>query len=616
MKKNSVIGFALIGLILLLFSWYNTKQFEEQQKERLKQDSIAAVAALSNIPQDTNSVKDIIPVMDSSISTEEIPLYQSEMLNLASQTDVEYYTLENDKIKITLTSKGAQPYEVLIKKYYTYDSTALYLMPKSTSKLDIELNASQWINTAELNFKKVALTDSSLTLRLYFADQSYIESTYSLAQGSYMVDYNLAFVGMENILDRSTNYFILNWVMDLPRLEKGYTNEKNYSTIAYKFTGSDDVKTLGLRKDSNKESFSASINWVGFQQQFFSAIMVAPNNFISGNLALAFYKEEDPNHKLMNCSSEMHVELDTKSSNFSVPLKFYYGPNHYPTLKSYDQGFEKIIPLGGWLIGSINRYFIIPCFNWLSKYFASYGLIILILTLLIKLIISPLTFKSYASSAKMKVMKPEIDKINAKYPRKEDAMKKQQATMALYKKTGISMFGGCLPMLLQFPILFAMFRFFPASFELRQQSFLWATDLSAYDSILTLPFKIPMYGDHISLFALLMGVSMFFYSKMTMGQTPDNQQMAGMKFMQVWFMPIFMIVLCNNFSAGLSYYYMLSNVLTIIQNWVIRKWFVDEKKLYEKLKAKADSKDPVQKSKFQQRLDSAYKAQQEQLKKR
>ena len=265
------------------------------------------------------------------------------------------------------------------------------------------------------------------------------------------------------------------------------------------------------------------------------------------------------------------------------------------------------------MIGSINRYVIIPCFNWLSKYISSYGLIIFILTILIKLVISPLTLKSYLSSAKMRVIKPEVDKINARYPKKDDALKKQQATMDLYKKCGISMFGGCLPVLLQFPVLYAMFRFFPASFELRQQSFLWATDLSAYDSILNFSFKIPLYGDHISLFALLMGISMFFYSKLTM-TTMDSTQMPGMKFMQLWFMPIFMVILCNNFSAGLSYYYMLSNLITIGQNWVIRKWFVNEDKLYAKLSEKANSNTAPKKSKFQQRLDEAYKVQQQQMK--
>ena len=232
------------------------------------------------------------------------------------------------------------------------------------------------------------------------------------------------------------------------------------------------------------------------------------------------------------------------------------------------------------------------------------------MTIVIKLIISPLTFKSYMSSAKMKVLKPELEKINAKYPRKEDALKKQQETMALYKKTGVSMFGGCLPMLLQFPILFAMFKFFPASFELRQQGFLWCKDLSAYDSILDLPFNIPLYGDHVSLFALLMGVSMYFYARMSLDQMPSGSQMAGMKGMQLYFMPIFFTMICNNFSSGLSYYYMLSNIITLLMTLTIRKYFIDEKKLLAQLQAKAANAKAKPKSKFQQRLDEMYKQQQ------
>jgi YidC/Oxa1 family membrane protein insertase len=305
----------------------------------------------------------------------------------------------------------------------------------------------------------------------------------------------------------------------------------------------------------------------------------------------------------------MQIGYDA-AQEVSVPFKFYFGPNLYKELKSYDYGFENIVPLGGWLIGWINRVIIINFFDYLSRFISNYGIIILLMTIAIKLVISPLTLKSYMSSAKMRVLKPEIEKINAKYPKKEDAMKKQQEVMALYKKTGVSMFGGCLPMLLQFPILFAMFRFFPASFELRQQGFLWADDLSTYDTILDLPFNIPLYGDHVSLFALLMAVSMFFYSKMNMDQMPSNNDMPGMKAMQLYFMPIFLLVLCNNFSSGLSYYYMLSNLITIAQTWVIRKYFIDEQKLFAQLKAKAANAKPVKKSKFQQRLDEMYKQQQ------
>lgn len=612
-KSNSIIGFALIGIILLLFSWYNTKQIEKQQKAQFTRDSLAAAEALRNAPDDTlNAAADSAVAASLADTLSELPLYQSNWLNLANSSEEETFAIENDKIKAVISSKGAQFKDVLIKDYYTFDSTELHLIQPGNSSFDLEMNADQWINTSDLNFRMVSSTPEALTLRLNFSDSSYVDAVYTLAEGSYMVGYALHFVGMDKALDPRTSQMTMKWILDVPRFEKGYQNERNYSAVAYRYASNNDVKTIGQRKESVKETFSASLRWFGFQQQFFSAIMTAENDFSGGTLVNKFYPEGNAEHKLMQSGAEMVIDLDNHSADFTVPFSFYLGPNHYPTLKSYGENFEKIIPLGGKVIGTISRYVIIPVFNWLNKSIANYGLIILILTLMIKLVISPLTFKSYASSAKMKVLQPEIKKINDKYPKQEDAMKKQQATMDLYKKAGVSVFGGCLPILLQFPILWAMFRFFPASIELRQQGFLWCHDLSAYDSILDFGFKIPLYGDHMSLFALLMGVTMWGYSKMTIGQQPDNAQMPGMKFMQVWFMPIMMIFICNNLSAGLSYYYMLSNLVTIGQNWAIRKWFIDEDKIYRDIQKKTNSKEAPKKSKFQQRLEAAYKVQQEQ----
>ncbi len=614
-KRSSIVGFALIGIIMLLFSWYNTKQYEKRQQEAMVRDSLATATAIQNgenpAQADETALADSTVLDNPAEAAEE---YRHHYLNEASKAETAWYTLENDKVKVRISSKGAQPYEVLIKDYYTYDSTALFLVRPDKSLFDLELNTDQWLNTSDLNFRPVGSTDSTLTLRLQFEDNAWVDAVYSLASDSYMLGYSLHFVGMDQVLDRRTTQMTLKWVLDVPRLEKGYQNERNYSGVAFKYLANNEVKTLGKRRDSAEETFSSTLRWLGFQQQFFSAILVSENGFPAGKLVNRFYPENDPEGNLMQSGAEMTVALDTRSADFTVPFNFYFGPNHFYTLKGYGENFEKIIPLGGRVIGTISRYIIIPTFNWLSKFIRSYGLIILILTIMIKLVISPLTWKSYSSSAKMRVLKPEIDKINEKYPRQEDAMKKQQATMDLYRRAGVSMWGGCLPILLQFPILWAMFRFFPASIELRQQGFLWCHDLSAYDSILDFGFKIPLYGDHMSLFALLMGISMWGYSKMTMAQQPSTQTMPGMEFMQVWLMPIMMVFICNNLSAGLSYYYLLSNIITIGQNWAIRKWFVDEDKIYENLKKKANSKEPPKKSKFQQRLDAAYKAQQEQMK--
>ena len=613
MNKNTIIGFVLIGVILIGFSWYNTKIFKEQERAKFIADSIARVEALKNAPKIDSAVlalNDSIAAVQAKENRMMSPVYKDSLLEVASKAAEEFYTLENEKLKVVFTTKGAQAYEVQVKDYYTHDSLDLYLVKKNASRFSLDFYTDQQLSTSDFTFTKVSQSDTSLTMRLAYNENAYIDYIYTLPEDSYMMDFNVRMVGMQKYISRNMAQLGVDWRLDIPRLERGYDNEKNYSTIAYKFPGDDAVEDLGLRKAESSEDLKTKVEWFAFQQQFFSAIMVAGNDFTGGDLSYKFYDVSDKDARLMDCRANMYVDY-TGAEVVEIPFSFYYGPNLYKVLKSYDYGFEKIVPLGGWLIGWINRVVIINFFDYLSRFISNFGIIILLMTIAIKLIISPLTLKSYMSSAKMRVLKPEIDKINEKYPRKEDAMKKQQEVMALYNKTGVSMFGGCLPMLLQFPILFAMFRFFPASFELRQEGFLWADDLSTYDSILQLPFNIPLYGDHVSLFAILMAVSMYFYSKMNMDQMPSSNEMAGMRTMQLYFMPIFLLVLCNNFSSGLSYYYMLSNLFTIVQTWVIRKYFVDEKKLYAQLQAKAASSKGPKKSKFQQRLDEMYKQQQE-----
>lgn len=631
MDRKSIIGFALIGLILFAFSWYNTRQFNKQQAAQLEEtrvrDSIEraeAFRAAAEVYPDADSVElarlvregELAVATDSAAA--QTAYYKSEFLNAAAADSAgSIVYLENDKIKVGISTKGAQVAEVLVKEFYKYDSTALYLVDtRRNSNFDIELDAGQYINTEDFNYRIASTTDHSVAMRLYLDENSYIENLYTLSSDDYFVDLDLHFVGMDEYIPRSAYSFTVSWAWDVPRLERGYDNEKNYSSVAFRYADNENVKEISMRKDGGSESLAGQTQWVAFKQQFFSSILVAADNFSSGDVGGQTYAESNPDRYLMHDAAVLNVEFGEKSADFSKNFKFFFVPNHYPVLKSYDLKFDKLIPLGGWLVGSINKYILIPVFNWLHKSIASYGLIILILTIMLKLVISPFTYKSYASSAKMRVLKPEVEKINARYPKEADAMKRQQATMDLYRKAGVSTFGGCLPLLFQFPLLYAMFRFFPASFELRQQPFLWAEDLSCYDSILDFGFRLPLYGDHISLFALLMGISMWAYSKMTFdsNSAASSQQMPGMKFMSVWFMPIFMVCLCNNFSAGLSYYYLLSNLITVGQNFAIRKWFIDEDKLYAQLKQKADSKEAPKKSKFQQRLEEAYKIQQQQQK--
>jgi YidC/Oxa1 family membrane protein insertase len=450
-------------------------------------------------------------------------------------------------------------------------------------------------------------------MRLPFAQGGYIEQKYWLPEGSYMLQNELSFVGMDEVIPRNVSMFDIDWSFVIPRLEKGYKNEKQYSKMNYYFAGDKKPEIAARGKDDSK-SVNTRLSWFAFQQQFFSAIMTPANDFASADLSVKYYGEDDPSRNLMACSAKLRSEYTPMPGKVTLPYEFYFGPNDYRTLKSFDNKYEKIVPLGGWMVAWFSRLVIIPCFDFLGRFISNYGLVILIMTILIKLLISPLTIKSYKSTAKMQVIKPEIDKLNAKYPNEKDAMKKQQAMMDLYQKAGVSPAGGCLPMLLQMPILFAMFRFFPASIELRQQKFLWADDLSAYDSIIDFGVNVPLLGDHLSLFALLMAVTMFFYSKMSSSQMSDDPNMAGMKFMSVWLMPIMMFFICNNLSAALSYYYLLSNIITMIMTWYIRKYVVTEEKVRNDMMLAA--KQPKKKSKWQQRLEEAQKMQEQMQKNR
>ena len=621
MNKNSVIGFILIGVILFGFSWYQSRQYRKQAEYQAQLDSLALVQMQEQMRADSIYraehpelyAADSMGTSASAVAPGHTarPIYKDSSLNVASNADASMHVLSNDKVEVTFTTKGAQPYSVMIKDYMTYDSTALYLIKPDMSEYGVTVYARESINTKNFVFDVAESTDSTLVMRLPFSNGGYIEQKYTLQPGSYMVRNELSFVGMEEVIPRNVTMFDIDWSVVIPRLEKGYNNELQYSKLNYRFPDDKKVHDIGRGRDADKR-LDARVSWFAFQQQFFSAIMRAENDFASTDLKVKFFEEDDPQRDLMACSASMRCDLDVNSSKVTVPFEFYFGPNDFKTLKSYDQKYEKIIPLGGWLVGWISRIAIIPCFDFFGKFISSYGIIILLMTILIKLVVSPLTIKSYISSAKMNVIRPEVDKLNEKYPKQEDAMKKQQAMMNLYKRAGINPMGGCLPMLLQFPILFAMFRFFPASIELRQQSFLWADDLSAYDSILDLPFRIPLYGDHVSLFALLMAISMFVYSKMTSSQMSNDPNMAGMKFMSVWLMPIMMLFICNNLSSGLSYYYLLSNLITMLQTWFVRRFVVDEKKIHAQLAATEGK--PLPKSKWQQRLEEAQKMQEKALK--
>ena len=614
MDKNSVIGFVLIAAIFLGFTVFENKRAAKYAEVKAQQDSIA----LAQMPFDSSSVVSLGESSEGASVADNVtaPVYKDSCLQAASDVNSvpEMVVLENSKIRIQLTTKGAQPYSVKVKDYYNYDSTELYLFRPGQSEYSLRVYAGEYIKTSNFNFTVASASDSVVVMRLPFRNGGYIEQKYTLSEDSYLLKNSLSFVNMDEIIPRNVSAFDLDFSMTVPRMEKGYKNEVQYSKADYYFEGDKKPEELGRGRSATKR-IDSKLSWFAFQQQFFSTIFRAPDQFASGELAINFKSEDDPERNLMDCSAKMRAELPS-GKNVTVPFEFYFGPNHYQTLKSFDHKYEKIIPLGGWLVGWFTKFFIIPMFDFFHRFIGNFGLIILLMTLVIKIVVFPLTYKSFSSSAKISALKPEIDKINEKYPHKDnqqEQLKKQQAIMNLYKRAGASPMGGCLPTLLTFPILWAMFRFFPASIELRQQSFLWCHDLSAYDSIVDFGVRIPLLGDHLSLFALLMAATMWIYSKLTMSSQPNagDPSAASMRFMSLWMMPIMMFFICNSLSAALSYYYLLSQLISIAQTWIIRK-SINPESVLEKVRASEGK--PIAKSKWQIRLEEAQKLQEQQLK--
>ena len=646
MDRNTVTGLILIFLIFIGFSLYNSnktnKAFEkaivEAESNYAKGDLESAKAEYTNALRYKQNQPDIIAKLNEinsklgnttegnksdSVSLSHTNSKVSESKPTETKSDINQYgafaqsaignndfiTLENNKIELKISLKGGRVYSARMKDYRTYDSLPLILFSGDSTVFGFNFFTSdnKAVQTNNLFFKpvsdqrsyKVIYQPESVVLRLFAGEDKYIEYKYTLAPDKYIVDFNVNFKSMEGVIASNQNSLTLDWKMFIPQQEKGRQNEENYSTIKYKYF-QDDVVDLKLRqsKEIEKSDITTKLSWIAFQDQFFSSIIITNDYFL--NASVNSTRTLASKKFMRYYTSEIGVPFGSGSSN-SVNMKLYYGPNSITILKKEGLQLEKIVFLGRNIIGWISRFAIIPIFNWLNHFIKNFGLIILILTLIIKVVLFPLTFKSYQSQAKMQVLKPMVEELGKKFPKKEDAMKKQQATMDLYKRAGVNPMGGCLPMLLQMPILFAMFRFFPVSIELRQAHFLWATDLSTYDSILHLPFMIPMYGDHVSLFTLLMTASTLLTMKMT-GSSPGSDQ-PGMK-MMMYMMPIMFMLILNNFSAGLTYYYFLANMLTYAQN-MISKRFINADAVLATLEE--NKKKPMKKSKWQQRLETAAK---------
>ena len=413
MDKNSIIGFVLIGVIFFGFTWYQSNQYQKQREYQAQLDSIAYAeqAALMAEQDSIARASGIMAAESGTAASSGQRKYLDSLLNSRSNAEAGYVTLANDKLELVLSTKGAQPYSARLNDYRTYDSTDLYLIKPGYSDYNIAVFAGENINTREVVFDVAETTDSSVVMRLPFRNGGYLEQKYILPEDSYMVRNEMSFVNAEGLIPRKINSFDIDWNVIIPRLEKGYTNEKQYSKLDYYFSGEKKPEQLGRGGRNASESIVSKVKWFAFQQQFFSAIMTAENEFSSADFSIRFYDEKDPDRNLMMCNARMQSELRLENGNVTIPFDFYFGPNHYRTLKDYDRKYEKIIPLGGSVIGLISRGVIIPTFNFLGKFIHNYGIIILIMTILIKIVVSPLTMKSYKSSAKMNILKPEIDKL-------------------------------------------------------------------------------------------------------------------------------------------------------------------------------------------------------------
>ncbi len=611
MDKNSVIGIVLITLILGAFYFINKPNAEQQKAQQKYQDSLRQVELATQkeaLTKENTADSNDITTEETNEPDSIVQQKMQEKYGLFSNAvtgENKFFTIENELLKITFSEKGGKVYSVELKDFKTFDQKPLILFDGNQNVFGFNFfHNNRVFNTDKLYFTvdKSAKSDSTLSFKLAVSEDEYMRFNYKLPKDSYMLDFSIEQKGLDNIIQASNGGFDLNWNLDVLAQEKGRKNEIMYAGMYYKY---DEDKVDYTKGKSGDETFRTPIKWLAYKTQFFSSVLIAKNNFTSGSASIEIINEEQNSPYISKNKAELVIP--DAGGNYNVnDFQFYFGPTKYKILKHYKGlDFTEMIPLGWGIFGWINRFAVIPIFNFLEGFIGNYGIIILLLTIIIKLVLFPLTYKSFLSTAKMKVLKPQIDAINEKIP-KEKAMERQKATMALYNKAGVSPLGGCLPMALQMPILLAMYRFFPAAIELRQESFLWASDLSSYDSILDLPFSIPAYGDHVSLFCLLMAITNLVYTRMNQEMTQSSAQMPGMKAM-MYVMPIMFLGFLNNYASGLSYYYFIATLITIIQTIFIRR-FVDEEALLAKLNA--NQKKPKKKSGFQARLEEMAKQQQ------
>ncbi|GBU08215.1 membrane protein insertase YidC [Bacteroidales bacterium] len=624
MDKKTLIGFLLIGAILFTFTWLNQPTPEQIESQRKYQDSIAVVDQVQQKLSELSTANElqhqaqIISQQPDSIREQELQNNFGSFFS-AAQGEETFVNIENEFLSIQLSTKGGRIFSSTLKNYTNSDSLPLTLFDNEESSFGLVLVTAnnRVLNTKDLYFEAIELSKTSATMRLHAQDGAYMDFIYSLNPNDYMMRFEIGSQGLSSILPSNTNSLDLVWTQYIRQQEVGRRFEEQHSALFYKFLV-DDVENLSESKDDT-ENISNKLKWIGYKDQFFSSVLIPDEDFSSAQLESNYFKEGT---YLKKFTSSTSIAFDP-SSDKNIGFNFFFGPNQYSLLKGYRDNarfegqnleLEKLVYLGMSVFRYVNQWIVIPLFDFFTGMVGSIGLAIFLLTLTIKMGLFPLTYKSFMSSAKMRVMRPQIEELNDKYPGQDNAMTRQQKTMALYRQAGVNPMSGCLPMLLQMPFLFALFMFFPSAIELRHESFLWAHDLSTYDAIFTwdtyIPLISPYFGNHISLFCLLMTATNIVYTKFNMEMTnTGQQQMPGMKAM-MYVMPLFMLVFLNQYPAGLNYYYFLSTLITIIQTLVFR-YLVNEDKILAKLEANK-LKPAKKKSGFMARLEEAQRVQQQQ----
>ena len=580
-----LIGFVLIALIM---TWMLMRQQDQN---------------LNNQAEVNNQSKNIKESKKDSLSQElnqkDKELLGLENLNYLNVKEEEFYQLENNLIKIVVSSKGGQITKATLKKFDNYLKEPLNLVDNNQNmNLVFKLKDGGQINTSKLNFEinKNKSKKGKLTMRALFSQGRWIEFQYSLLPDSYLLGYSITSSNLQNFVNAS-NLNRLEWSLKSFRNSKSVEYENRYSELTYGYEN-DKVNELSITGTDEEEV--DEIHWISYKQHFFNSILI-PDKQISNVFLKSENLVQSENKKEKYTKFYSSVIPLENNGDFDFKFKWYFGPSQYSTLSNYNIGIEKSVNYGWGIFGWINKYIFIPLFNFISS-FMPFGISIIIMTIIVRLAMSPVTYRSYVSQVKMKILRPEIEEINKKFSK--DAVKRQQETMSLYSRAGANPMSGCLPALVQLPVFYALFSFFPVAFALRQKSFLWADDLSSYDSILELPFNIPFYGDHISLFPILASVAIFVYTMMTMGQQQPPQQpgMPNMKFI-MYLMPLMMLFFFNNYSSGLSLYYFVSNLLTILLMVVIKNFVVNESKIL--LQIEENKKKPRKVSGFSARLQKA-----------